>query len=412
MPCKRFSIASASSISISIALLVTLSTFVASPARAQTFTVLHNFPSMTGDGRQPYGSLVFDPKGNIYGTTYSGGTADSSNYGTVYALSPKGGEALLHSFFFSNAGLDGENPAAGLLRDASGNLYGTTLFAGTNNYGTVFKIDSAGTETILHDFTGGGIDGAYPGFGNLIMDSAGSLYGTTEEGGSSGNGTVYKIDSTGVETVLYSFTGENDGQFPYGSLVMDSAGNLYGTTLNGGNSRTCSSCGIVFKLTPPTSSGPWQETVLHNFAGGTGATADGQHPYAGLVLSSTGHLYGTTRDGGSAGCGTVFEMGTTGREKVLYSFAGGISDGCTPVSVLLANAGNLYGTTVNDGAFAGGIIFELSETGAETILHSFNPSTDGSGSVAGLVRGPKGALYGTTSGGGVNNFGTVFELIP
>jgi uncharacterized repeat protein (TIGR03803 family) len=410
MPCHKFSIASARSIFIFVALLITPSTLLISSAQAQTFTVLHNFPTRLGDGREPYGSVTLDPKGNIYGTTYAGGTADSSNYGTVFKLSPKGTESLLHSFFFSDDGSDGENPAAGLLRDASGNLYGTTLFAGTNNYGTVFKIDTTGTETILHDFAGGA-DGAYPGFGNLIMDSAGSLYGTTEEGGASGNGTVYKLDSTGAETVLYSFTADNDGQFPYGSLVMDSAGNLYGTTLNGGNSRTCSSCGIIFKLSP-TTSGPWQETVLHSFAGGTGAIADGQHPYAGLALSTTGHLYGTTRDGGSAACGTVFEVDTTGHEKVLYSFAGGTSDGCTPVSVLLIDAGNLYGTTANDGAFSGGIIFELTQSGAETILHNFNPSTDGSGPVAGLTQGPKGSLYGTNANGGINNFGTVFELVP
>lgn len=399
---EKFSVPSGLSISTLVALtIVAFVSATAISAHAQTFTVLHNFPSVANDGRQPEGSLVLDNKGNLYGTTYSGGTADSSNYGTVFELSPDGTETLLHSFFYSVDGLDGEEPSAGLVLDSSGNLYGTTSSAGTDNAGVIFKIDSTGTETILHDFSWGGSDGAIPGFGNLIMDSSGNLYGTTEEGGTFNNGSVFKLDASGVETVLYSFTGKKDGGYPIGGLVMDSAGNLYGTT----DSDGAFGYGVVFKL---DTSGV--ETVLHSFKSGA---PSGEYPNAGLILSPAGHFYGTASDGGALGCGTVFEISTSGQVKVLHTFAGSSAgDGCSPGSPLVLDAGNLYGTTRGGGAFGGGIIFEVTGTGTETVLHSFDPATDGGTPVAGLVRGPKGVFYGTTVAGGLGNFGTVFKIVP
>lgn len=405
MALSKLSAPSARWFSIFIELFVlAFAALAASSAPAQTFTVLHSFPSEIGDGRQPDGSLVSDAKGNLYGTTFAGGTADDSVYGTVFELSPDGTETLVHSFFYSAGGLDGEEPTAGLVRDTHGNLYGTTPFAGTDNAGVVFKINAAGTETILHDFSWNRTDGATPGYGNLIIDAAGNLYGTTQQGGPSNSGTVFKIDASGVETVLYSFTGTTDGGYPQGSLVMDSSGNLYGTASQFG----AYGYGVVFKLDPTG-----VETVLHSFKGVDGSGPDGEYPSAGLVLTSTGHLYGTTHAGGTPGCGTVFETDTNGRGKLLYTFTGsGTGDGCNPYSTLVLVTGNLYGTTNAGGAYGGGTVFEISPTGTETVLHSFNPSTDGSNPIAGLMRGPNGSLYGTTTAGGAGNYGTVFELVP
>jgi uncharacterized repeat protein (TIGR03803 family) len=393
--------------SISLALVViALAAALAPSAHAQTYAVLFNFDDTNSTGAQPEGSVVFDPSGNLYSTTELGG-ANQSNYGTVFKLAPNGTQTVLHTFIFTNNGSDGESPVAGPIRDSAGNLYGTTGFAGTHGMGTIYEIDSAGTESILHNFSGGATDGAYPGFGNLILDAAGNLYGTTEEGGSFNTGVVYQLSPTGVLTVLYSFSNGTDGGFPYSSLVMDSSGNLYGTAIQGGNGGS-SGGGVIFRLSP-NGSGGYQETVLHSFKGGT----DGREPIAGPALSPAGHLYGNTGQGGSGGCGVIYEAGTNGGEKVLYAFSAlGSGDGCVPVGVLSFEGGTLYGTTQSGGAFGQGIIFSISSTGVETILHSFNPATDGGAPNGGVVRGPHGALYGTASIGGTSNQGTVFKIVP
>jgi uncharacterized repeat protein (TIGR03803 family) len=213
--------------------------------------------------------------------------------------------------------------------------------------GTVFKIDPTGHETVLYSFTGSYGDGAGPSSA-LIMDSAGNLYGTTEAGGLSGIGTVFELDTTGHETVLYSFEGTpGDAYLPVSGLIMDSAGNLYGTTYADGFDLP----GMVYKLDTTG-----HETVLYSFTDGS----DGGNPYAGLIIDNAGNLYGTTGNGGASDVGTVFELDTTGHETVLYSFTGG-SDGGNPYAgLIMDNAGNLYGTTGYGGSADVGVVFELS----------------------------------------------------
>jgi uncharacterized repeat protein (TIGR03803 family) len=386
-------------------------------AEAQTFSVLHSFTG-GADGANPYAGLIQDSTGNFYGTTQLGGT---SNLGAVFKLDPTGTEIVLHSFA---GGADGANPYSGLVQDSTGNLYGTTYYGGAPNHGTVFKLDPTGTETVLYSFAGGA-DGANP-YASLVQDPAGNLYGTTQRGGSSGQGTVFKIDTVGTETVLYGFTGGSDGGGPDGALVLDAAGNLYGTTFGGGDlcvhRRTY--CGVVFKLDTTGT-----ETVLHTFTGGTdgvlpvagvvrdsagnlyGTTsnagtifqldatgtetvlysftggAGGGTPYAGLVRDPAGNLYGTTNYGGDStcgngsGCGVVFQLDTTGTETVLYTFTGG-ADGANPElgSLIRDSAGNLYGTTQLGGASNNGVVFKITGTAA-----TFNVSVVLAGSGSGTV---------------------------
>jgi uncharacterized repeat protein (TIGR03803 family) len=352
----------------------------------QTLTTLHSF---TGgdDGANPVASLIADAAGNLYGTTPYGG---ASGYGTVFALTPSGTETVLHSF---TGGDDGGYPAAGLIADASGNLYGTTGFGGDAGYGTVFRVTQSGTETVLHSFTNA--DGAYP-LAGLIADAAGNLYGTTEGGGANGYGTVFKLTPSGTETVLHSFTNA-DGAFPLAGLIADADANLYGTTNNGG----ASGYGTVFKVTP---SGI--ETVLHSFTGG----ADGGYPFATLIADVAGNLYGTTSNGGASGYGVVFALTPSGAETVLHSFTG--SDGGYPKAGLIADAaGNLYGTTNYGGANVYyGTVFELTASGTETVLYSFTSGGDGANPSAALVADAAGNLYGTTMNAGASGYGTVFKL--
>ncbi|HYL11569.1 MAG TPA: choice-of-anchor tandem repeat GloVer-containing protein [Terriglobales bacterium] len=261
---------------------------------------------------------------------------------------------------------------AALIMDAAGNLYGTNQLNGAFGYGTIFKLDTSGNETVLHSFTGDAGDGCAP-IGALIMDNAGNLYGTTED---CNLGTVFKLDTSGTYTVLHSFTG-SDGEFPSAALIMDSAGNLYSTTLFGG----ASGCGTVFKL---DSFG--NETVLHSFAGSDGAT-----PTAGLIMDAAGNLYGPTAAGGSGscaplphssevGCGTVFKLDTSGNETILHSFTGG-SDGANPdAGLIMDKAGNLYGTATGGGSsncFGGcGTVFKLTlqtpQQATQAIVNSVN----------------------------------------
>jgi uncharacterized repeat protein (TIGR03803 family) len=288
--------------------------------------------------------LFRDARGNLYGTTVSGGAPINS--GTVFRVDATGKEKVLHRFTNLAGGL---NPVAGVIRDAAGNLYGTTQLGGDASCndpgpgcGVVFKLDPRGTQTVLYAFRGLP-DGNQP-LSNLTRDAAGNLYGTTLYGGAQctnidGCGTVFKVDATGQETILYTFTGGADGGAPIGGLVRDATGNLYGTTAGFGTYDD----GVVFRLDP---SG--KETVLYSFKGGT----DGASPLGGLVRSPDGSFYGTTEDGGSAacnsGCGTVFKLDPHGHEIILHSFTGG-ADGAYPNAVLVRDsAGNLYGTA-NEG---------------------------------------------------------------
>jgi uncharacterized repeat protein (TIGR03803 family) len=363
-------------------------------AQAQTYTVLHRFTG--ADGANPYAGLVGDSAGNLYGTTSDGG---ASGYGVVFKVN-KTGETVLYSF---TGGADGAKPLAGLIRDLAGNLYGTTFSGGASGYGVVFKLDTTGTETVLHSFTEKP-GGANPEAG-LIQDSAGNLYGTTGGGGASGLGVAFKLDTTGTEKLLHSFTGGADGESPQAGLIRDAAGNFSGTTYKGGGASGCGDrgCGVVFKLDTTGT-----ETVLYSFPG---TEADGAYPYSGLIRDSAGNLYGTTYAGGASHNGVVFKLDTTGTETVLYSFIGGVDGGLPYAGLTRDLAGNLYGTTYSGGASNNGVVFKLNETG-ETVLYSFTGGADGANPRAGLIRDSAGNLYGTTLSGGTSNQGVVFMLKP
>ena len=331
-----------------------------------------------------------DAKGNLYGTTEGG---ENLAWGTVFRLTPTGKETVLYNF---KGGADGGAPRASLVRDSAGNLYGTT--SGADSFGNVFKVSPTGKETVLFSFDGGA-QGAVP-LAKVIRNEIGNLYGVTENGGAYGCGVVFMIEPSGQETVLWAFTGVPDGCQPVGDLRMDSQGNIYGTTKGGGTSGY----GAVFKRDALT----YAETVVYSFAG----SPDGAGPAAGLFQETGGNLYGTTEWGGDLscgqGCGVVFKVDTTGQEFVLYSFTGG-NDGGYPVAGLIKDeAGNLYGTTYSGGAWGMGVIFKLAP-GVETVLHTFTGIADGGGPAAGLIQDTAGNLYGTTSAGGDLSWRTVLR---
>jgi len=389
---------------------------VAGPhAQAQQFVekILYSFSGVTGGDPYDIGYLATDASGNLYGTTYGGG---ANGYGTVFELVNSSGsytERVLYSF--TNSGGDGAYPYAGLVIDASGNLYGTTTAGGASGVGTVFELVSSSgsySEKVLYSFSGlSGGDGASP-IGGLIMDASGNLYGTTAGGGAIGYGTVFELvnfSGSYSEKVLHSFAySGGDGLYPYAGLIMDASGNLYGTTFFGGTS----SIGTVFELV--NSSGSYSERVLYSFTNSGGA---GGNLYAGLIMDASGNLYGTTVYGGTYGEGTVFELVNSSgsyNERVLYSFTN-LGDGGKPYAGLIMDAsGNLYGTTYGGGANGYGTVFELvnsSGSYTERVLYSFtNSGGDGLYPYAGLIMDASGNLYGTTFYGGTSSIGTVFEL--
>jgi uncharacterized repeat protein (TIGR03803 family) len=340
-------------------------------------TTLYTFMGMA-DGGNPEASLVMDSAGNLYGTTFQGGKLSgcsqvANGCGVVFKLDTAGKETALYTF---TGGTDGANPFAGLIMDAAGNLYGTTLYGGDSNSGTVFEIDSTGKETVLHSFTGGA-DGGNPQAG-LVLDQMGNLYGTTQRGGTYLKGTVFKLSLSGEETVLHSFLGSPDGAYPVAGLVMDTGGNLYGTAFQGGVASACYSagCGVVFKLDSSSN-----ETVLYRFSGGT----DGANPEGTVVPDSSGNLYGTTLQGGdatacfSAGCGVVFQLATTGTETVLHSFGSLSNDGSNPAAGLILDAlGNIYGSTqygVSPGTARYGTVFTIASPGFLLSASALTPGT-------------------------------------
>jgi len=390
---------------------------VAPSTFAQTETQIYSFAANASDGYYPISGVTFDSSGNLYGTTSAGG---ANSKGTVYKLTPSGSswsESVLYSFKTS---LDGITPYSGVILDSSGNLYGTTANGGQGfNNGTFYEI-SPGTswsESGLFTFSGANT-GQYPyDYGQLIRDSSGNFYGTTHLGGPTGNnqGTVFKISISGgvaTETVLYSF-GYNaythDGQGPMGGNLVLSGGYLYGTTGQGGTYND----GTVFSIDLSTGT----ETVLYNF----GSTGDGVNPYAGLVMDSSGHLYGTTVNGGAHNSGTVFELScgaTSCTEQRLYSFGTNTNDGVQPWgSVILDSSGNVYGTALDGGAHNLGMVYKLAPNGpsgwTETNLHSFVGSySDGGYPYGGLAMDSSGNLYGATYRGGANQGGMVFKIVP
>jgi uncharacterized repeat protein (TIGR03803 family) len=393
MRCKSFSIGLRATLAIFVLTLLAAGT----RAVAQREEVLYSFGSSRSDAVYPYAGLIVDGAGNLYGTTLYGG---AHNSGTVFELTPKAGggwkEKVLYAF--NNNGKDGFYPYAAVIA-AAGNLYGTTFAGGAHNGGTVFELTpKAGggwTEKVLHSF-GGGKDGTSPRPA-LIIDAADNLYGTTVDGGADGSGTVFELTPQAggkwAEKVLHSFGNGKDGASPYAGLIADAAGNLYGTTFYGGTDGL----GMVFELTPKKGE-KWAEKVLHSFDG-----EDGQDPSASLVFDGSGDLYGTTED-------TIFELtpetGGRWKEGVLHN------SGST-ASLIFDTAGNLYGTTSYGGAQGDGTMFELTRNAhgewMYTTLFDFT-GISGMYPLAGLVIGAKGKMYGTTSYGGTQNLGTLFEF--
>jgi len=360
-------------------------------AAAQTYSVLHSFTGT--DGGDPFAGVIADPAGNLFGTTLGG------EAGTVYKLDQTGLTVL---YAFTNAS-DGVGPVSGLLRDAAGNLYGTTSSGGHSGEGTIYKVDPSGTETVLYSFKGGKY--GWNPIAALIRDTTGDLYGTTGSGGTANHGTIFKLDKSG-QTVLHSFRDKPDGNNPQGTLIQDLPGNLYGATAYGG----ALGFGAVFKLDTTG-----HLTILYSFTG----FGDGSEPMAGLIEDTSGNFYGTTSLGGTSNAGVVFQLDAAGMEKALYSFTGG-TDGANPMAALVRDAdGNLYGTTFAGGLASAeqcpsgcGVVFKIDPAGTETVLYSFTGGADGANPTAGLLRDTAGNLYGTATRGGASNNGVVFKIAP
>jgi uncharacterized repeat protein (TIGR03803 family) len=386
---------------------------------AQTFTTLHSFDGT--DGGEPETALVQATDGNLYGTTTflgDGANCTPAVYpngcGTIFKITPSGTFATLHNFCSRTDCADGAYPYGGLVQAANGDLYGTTEEGGAYGRGTVFKITPAGKLTTLYDFCSQSrcVDGEYPvSIGGLIQATNGYLYGTTLGGGAgNGGGTVFKISPGGALTTLYSFcsqTGCMDGEVPLAGLVQAANGDLYGTTSGGGaNCATTPGCGTVYKMTPGGAL-----TTLHSFCSESGCP-DGLVPDAGLIQAASGDLYGTTSGGGANGnYGTVFKITPNGNLTTLYSFCAqsGCTDGYSPIyaGLIQATDGDLYGTTSGGGANGNyGTIFKITPNGNLTTLYSFcaeSGCTDGSAPSAGVTQDTNGRLYGTTGLGGAHS---------
>jgi uncharacterized repeat protein (TIGR03803 family) len=379
------------------AIAVTLAS-LAVHSQAQTFKVLYNFTN-GDDGANPLDGFVA-VSGYLYGTTSAGG---SSGAGTVFKISEAGKFTPLYSF---KGGTDGSSPQASLLREASGDLYGTTSSGGAYGNGTIFRVTPKGVETVLYSFKGGTTDGADPQAA-LVVDSAGNLYGTTFAGGTSGAGTVFELTKKGKESVLHSFG--SLGTNPVAGVTFDAAGNLYGTTSTGGLDGN----GTVYELAAQSA---WAETTLHDFTLGT----DGGVPYAGLVFDGSGNIFGATTDGGASGSdggGTIFELtpdGTGWTFNTLYGLAGwGISGSFR--NVLLDASGNIYATTHCDGAYNSGTVYKLTNSGGTWTydeLYTLTGGSDGQYSFSNLVADKKGNLYGTARQAGGDGYGVVFKVTP
>jgi uncharacterized repeat protein (TIGR03803 family) len=379
-------------------------------AVSQTESAIYSFTNGI-DGGYPNGGVAIDSKGNLYGTAVTGGANEG---GAVFQLSPKSGggwtESVIYSFNFTSD--DGDLPCSGLVFDSHGNLYGQTLGGGTAGGGVIFELSPGSngewTQKTLYSF-GAGIDGDIPFQGTLAIDGSGNLYGFTQNGGTYGFGTIFELtagsDGTWNKRILHSFAELNDGGLPYAEqLVLDSSGNVYGTTLHGG----AAGYGVAFKLIRQ-SNGSWKEEVLHSFTGGL----DGSGPEGGVVLDAVGNVYGS-----SGPCVFQLSPGSNGAWtfKSLHAFHGG-TDGAEPDSILTFDkAGNLYGTTYRGGENRG-TVFQLTPQSngswTESILARFSLNAGGGAFpfFSGVAIDSYGNLYGTTYTGGTSNSGVVYEIV-
>ena len=393
--------------------------------QAQTYTVIHNF-SNQGDGRWPGTGLTIDPAGNLYGTSTNGG---AGGYGTVFKLTHRGSGWILTTLYSFTETEDGGLPSGKVIFGPEGLLYGATEFGGItgcglgNGCGVVFSLTPNPTvckttscpwhETVLHRFSGAP-DGDEPG--QVVFDGAGNMYFETAEGGAFSEGSVVELSPTGggwAEQVVHSFGPAPDGAFPADSpLIFDTTGKLYGTTAYGG----AYAWGAIFRLTP--SRGGWSEETLWSFQPG----GPGQYvPTAGLIFDSSGNLYGATKGKGSdAENGAAFELPSSGGGLTqLYAFPGNSNQqGFGPLgSLVMDEAGNLYGTTFSDGPYNAGTVFELAHSGdtwTYISLHDFTGGSDGGYPDSDLVFDAEGNMYGTAFGGGSptceSGCGVVFEI--
>jgi len=365
-------------------------------AQARSYKVLYSFTNDFAAGEDPSSSLVRGPKGNLFGIALGG----SFGRGIVFELSNTGQESVLYNFKGSDG--DGDVPDSMSFRDSAGNLFGTTFQGGAYSFGTIFKLDTHGHETIVYNFCPKTpcTNGAYPG--GVVRGKNGSFYGTTYAGGDyscdlTGCGTVFKINRKGVQTFVHAFGGL-DGQSPNVGLVLDESSNVYGTTAYGG----AYGFGTVFKVTATR-----QESVEYSFDGG----ADGAYPNGGLTRDVEGNLYGTAYQGRAYNCGTIFKITALGQFTVLYSFPGGMT-GANPYADLnLDEQGNILGITYTGGAHNFGTIFKLDASGNEKVLHNFEKEVDGV-HPSSLIIDASGNLYGTTYQRGKYNYGSVFEVVP
>jgi len=391
-----------------VALPLLLCVGMPTEVRAQTLTTLHSFNGTDGAfpssqlTRQRKSHVVQHSNGNFYGTTPVGG---ANNDGTVFQITASGAEATLYSFCSTGTSCsDGSNPEGALTLGKDGNLYGTTYFGGANNDGTIFKITPAGVLTTLHSFNG--TDGANP-LGALTQGNDGNLYGTTYVGGANNDGTAFKITCGGTLTTIHSFNGA-DGVNPGGDLVQSNGdGNFYGTTYAGGNS---SSAGTLFKITPAGN-----VTTLYDFCSKTNCN-DGSTPNVPLTQDNWGDFYGTTKVNGANAGGTLFVFTWWGGFHTIYHFcsATNCADGSQPLGgPVLGGDFNIYGTTTTGGANGAGSVYQFTPWHQLTTLYSFCSKAncaDGSSPESALTQGKDGNFYGTTSFGGANNLGTVWNL--
>ncbi len=403
-----------------LAVVCTLTSVGVPRTQAQTFSVLHYFTG-GADGAGPDAGVTVGSSGVLYGTAQVGGTHSN---GTVFKLSKVSSSWVLSPLYEFTGGSDGSNPFGGVVIGPSGALYGTTPIGGADNYGVVFELKPPSTvcrsvtcywnETVLYNFIGTP-DGEIPGYENLAFDQAGNIYGTTSDGGVYGYGTTFELTPSGggyTESIIHSFNFDT-GAYPLAGVLLDTAGNVYGTTPDGGTGFECEdNCGTVYQLTP--SNGGWLENVLVNFDG-----ANGETPSGNLIMDASGNLYGITYLGGQNEGGVVFKLAPSNggwNYSVLFSFNIGTEQCDSYAGVIMDAAGNFFGACISNGAHLRGWVYELtncSQTCTLVDLHDFN-GFDGGGPWATPTLDANGNLYGTTVGGGTGNCeegcGVVWEI--